>query len=173
MPADTPTIATWAAHRGSARRMDSARQAVIARGGWARAQLDLKVVVRDAGGQCRCPQPALAYTFRKQEKPDLAEAFGRHYQTGRYKLNALSTKGLTSHIGEAYLMDRKPRAGRAASGEFGKNLRPTVSARNTKTLPRPWPLTAKPTPVSGRLKARSGAWVDRRPGASGRAASSS
>ncbi len=84
-------------------RMDAARQA-IARGGWARAQLDLKVVVRDEPGNADAHN-LLAYTYRKQEQPDLAKAF-EHYKTA-LKLNP-QHKGAHEYIGEAYLMDRKP-----------------------------------------------------------------
>jgi Tfp pilus assembly protein PilF len=97
--ADTPTITQPTVSE----RMDSARQA-IARGGWARAQLDLKVVVRDEPGNADAHN-LLAYTFRKQEKPDLAKAF-EHYKTA-LKLNP-QHKGAHEYIGEAYLMDRKP-----------------------------------------------------------------
>jgi len=97
--ADTPTITAPTVSE----RMDSARQA-IARGGWARAQLDLKVVVRDEPGNADAHN-LLAYTYRKQEKPDLAKAF-EHYKIA-LKLNP-QHKGAHEYIGEAYLMDRKP-----------------------------------------------------------------
>ncbi|NDD14434.1 MAG: hypothetical protein EB072_17765, partial [Betaproteobacteria bacterium] len=47
----------------------------------------------------------LAYTYRKQEKPNLPKAF-EHYKIA-LKLNP-SHKGAHEYIGEAYVMDRKP-----------------------------------------------------------------
>jgi Tfp pilus assembly protein PilF len=97
--ADTPTITAPTASE----RMATAREA-IARKGWSRAQYDLKLVLRDEPANADAHN-LLAYTFRKQDKPDLAQAF-EHYKTA-LKLNP-QHKGAHEYIGEAYLMDRKP-----------------------------------------------------------------
>jgi Tfp pilus assembly protein PilF len=47
----------------------------------------------------------LAYSYRKQDRPDLPRAF-EHYRTA-LKLNP-NHKGAHEYIGEAYLMDKKP-----------------------------------------------------------------
>ncbi|NBW51126.1 MAG: hypothetical protein EBR49_13770 [Betaproteobacteria bacterium] len=97
--ADTPTITAPTVSE----RMATAREA-IARKGWSRAQYDLKLVLRDEPGNADAHN-LLAYTLRKQDKPDLAQAFD-HYKTA-LKLNP-QHKGAHEYIGEAYLMDRKP-----------------------------------------------------------------
>jgi Tfp pilus assembly protein PilF len=84
-------------------RMAVARES-IARKGWSRAQYDLKLVLRDEPGNADAHN-LLAYTYRKQDKPDLVQAF-EHYKTA-LKLNP-QHKGAHEYIGEAYLMDRKP-----------------------------------------------------------------
>ncbi|MFY8042684.1 MAG: hypothetical protein ACOVOD_07130, partial [Rhodoferax sp.] len=47
----------------------------------------------------------LAYSYRKQDKPDLPKAF-EHYKIA-LQLNP-KHKGAHEYIGEAYLMDRQP-----------------------------------------------------------------
>ena len=97
--ADTPTLSTPTASE----RLASARQA-IERKGWSRAQLDLRSVVRDEPDNADAHN-LLAYTYRKQEKPNLSKAF-EHYRIA-LKINPLH-KGAHEYIGEAYVMDRKP-----------------------------------------------------------------
>lgn len=97
--ADTPTLSTPTASE----RLASARQA-IERKGWSRAQLDLRSVVRDEPDNADAHN-LLAYTHRKQEKPNLSKVF-EHYRIA-LKINPLH-KGAHEYIGEAYVMDRKP-----------------------------------------------------------------
>jgi Tfp pilus assembly protein PilF len=97
--ADTPTYTPPTVSE----RMDSARQA-IDRKGWSRAQNDLKSVVSEEPGNADAHN-LLAYTYRKQAKPDLPKAF-EHYKIA-LKLNP-QHRGAHEYIGEAYLMDRKP-----------------------------------------------------------------
>jgi Tfp pilus assembly protein PilF len=97
--ADTPTLSSPTASE----RLASARQA-IERKGWSRAQLDLRSVVRDEPDNADAHN-LLAYTYRKQEKPNLSKAF-EHYRIA-LKINPLH-KGAHEYIGEAYVMDRKP-----------------------------------------------------------------
>jgi Tfp pilus assembly protein PilF len=97
--ADTPTITQPTTDE----RLASARQA-IQRQGWSQAQYDLKVAVRDEPANADAHN-LLAYTYRKQSRPDLAKAF-EHYKIA-LKLNPLH-KGAHEYIGEAYLMDKKP-----------------------------------------------------------------
>jgi len=97
--ADTPTVSTPTASE----RLASARQ-FIERKGWSRAQLDLRSLVRDEPDNADAHN-LLAYTYRKQEKPNLPKAF-EHYRIA-LKLNPFH-KGAHEYIGEAYLMDRKP-----------------------------------------------------------------
>lgn len=94
-------------------RMESARQA-IARGGWARAQYDLKVVVRDEPGNADAHN-LLAFTYRKQMKPDFAKAL-EHYKTA-LRLDPMH-KGAHEYIGEAYLALRKPELARMHLSEL-------------------------------------------------------
>ena len=84
-------------------RMGSAREA-IDRKGWSRAQYDLKSVVGDEPGNADAHN-LLAYTYRKQDRPDLPKAF-EHYKIA-LKLDP-QHKGAREYIGEAYLMDRQP-----------------------------------------------------------------
>jgi Tfp pilus assembly protein PilF len=97
--ADTPTTAQPTTDE----RLASARQA-IQRQGWSQAQYDLKVAVREEPSNADAHN-LLAYTYRKQSRPDLAKAF-EHYKIA-LKLNP-QHKGAHEYIGEAYLMDKKP-----------------------------------------------------------------
>jgi Tfp pilus assembly protein PilF len=94
-PTDTPPTVS--------ERIAAARQA-IERKGWSRAQSELKIIVRDEPNDADAHN-LLAYTYRKQDKPNLAKAF-EHYKIA-LKLNP-NHKGAHEYIGEAYLMDRKP-----------------------------------------------------------------
>jgi tetratricopeptide (TPR) repeat protein len=96
---DTPTVVPPT----MGERMDSARQ-FIAQQGWSRAQFDLKAVVDSEPGNADAHN-LLAYTYRKQDIPDLARAF-EHYKTA-LQLNP-EHKGAHEYIGEAYLMARQP-----------------------------------------------------------------
>lgn len=84
-------------------RMKSARTA-IAQSDWRTARFETQKVVDEEPSNADAHN-LLAYTYRKQEKPDLAKAF-EHYKTA-LKLNP-QHKGAHEYIGEAYLMDRKP-----------------------------------------------------------------
>ena len=97
--ADTPTYTPPTVSE----RMGAAREA-IDRKGWSRAQYDLKSVVSDEPGNADAHN-LLAYTYRKQDKPDLPKAF-EHYKIA-LRLNP-EHRGAHEYIGEAYLMDRKP-----------------------------------------------------------------
>ena len=97
--ADTPTVVQPTGEE----RMVSARDA-IGRKGWSRAQFELLAVLRDNPGNADAHN-LLAYSYRKQDKPDLPKAF-EHYKIA-LKLNP-KHKGAHEYIGEAYLMDRQP-----------------------------------------------------------------
>lgn len=98
--ADTPMVTTPTVSE----RMGSAREA-INRKGWSRAQYDLKSVVVDEPGNADAHN-LLAYTYRKQNRPDLPKAF-EHYKIA-LKLDP-QHKGAHEYIGEAYLMNRQPK----------------------------------------------------------------
>ena len=84
-------------------RMKAAREA-IAKSDWRVAQDQTQRVIADEPGNADAHN-LLAYSYRKQERPDLARAFA-HYQTA-LRLNP-QHKGAHEYIGEAYLMDGKP-----------------------------------------------------------------
>lgn len=96
---DTPTVVqpTFDEHMASAR-------SAIERKGWSRAQWDLLAALRE-NPQHADAHNLLAYTYRKQDTPDLPKAF-KHYKTA-LQLNP-QHKGAHEYIGEAYLMDRQP-----------------------------------------------------------------
>jgi Tfp pilus assembly protein PilF len=71
---------------------------------WPAAVKELKVVVQEEPGNADAHN-LLAYSFRKQAKPDLPMAF-EHYRKA-LKLNP-NHKGAHEYIGEAYLLDHKP-----------------------------------------------------------------
>jgi Tfp pilus assembly protein PilF len=91
---DAPTVAE---------RMSNAREAIKAKD-WKRALAELKVAVRDEPRNADAHN-LLAYSYRKQAKPDLPNAF-EHYNIA-LKLNP-NHRGAHEYLGEAYLMDRKP-----------------------------------------------------------------
>lgn len=84
-------------------RMKAAREA-IAKSDWRNANYQMQQVVSDEPGNADAHN-LLAYTYRKQDKPDLPKAF-EHYKIA-LKLNPRH-RGAHEYIGEAYLMDRKP-----------------------------------------------------------------
>lgn len=84
-------------------RMKAAREA-IAKSDWRVAKFETQQVISDEPGNADAHN-LLAYSYRKQNKPDLAKAF-EHYKIA-LKLNP-QHKGAHEYIGEAYLMDRKP-----------------------------------------------------------------
>nr|WP_315464107.1 tetratricopeptide repeat protein [uncultured Rhodoferax sp.] len=84
-------------------RMKSAR-AAIAQGDWRTAKFETQKVV-DAEPSNADAHNLLAYSYRKQQTPNLAKAF-EHYQRA-LQLNP-QHRGAHEYIGEAYLMDRKP-----------------------------------------------------------------
>ena len=97
--ADTPTEPEPSA----AQRMEAGRSAVQAKN-WSAAITEFKAAVKEEPRNADAHN-LLAYSFRKQAKPDLAKAF-EHYHTA-LKLNP-DHKGAHEYIGEAYLMDKKP-----------------------------------------------------------------
>lgn len=84
-------------------RMASAR-AAIAKADWRTAKFETQQVVAEEPGNADAHN-LLAFSYRKQDKPDLPKAF-EHYNIA-LKLNP-QHKGAHEYIGEAYLMDRKP-----------------------------------------------------------------
>ena len=96
---DTPTVVQPTGEE----RMVSARDA-IGRKGWSRAQFELLAVLRDNPRNADAHN-MLAYSYRKQDKPDLPKAF-EHYKIA-LQLNP-SHRGAHEYIGEAYLADRQP-----------------------------------------------------------------
>jgi Tfp pilus assembly protein PilF len=96
-------------------RMVSAREA-IGRKGWIRAQYDLKAALRDDPGNADAHN-LLAYTYRRQDKPDLPKAF-EHY--GMALQLDPRHKGAHEYIGEAYLMVRKPEMAESHLAELEK-----------------------------------------------------
>jgi Tfp pilus assembly protein PilF len=96
---DTPTNNEPSA----AARMATARTAIQAKN-WPAAITELKAAVKDEPRNADAHN-LLAYSFRKQAKPDLPQAF-EHYRIA-LKLNP-DHKGAHEYIGEAYLMDKKP-----------------------------------------------------------------
>jgi Tfp pilus assembly protein PilF len=83
--------------------MATARTAIQAKN-WPAAITELKAAVKDEPRNADAHN-LLAYSFRKQAKPALPQAF-EHYRIA-LKLNP-DHKGAHEYIGEAYLMDKKP-----------------------------------------------------------------
>jgi Tfp pilus assembly protein PilF len=84
-------------------RMSTARDAIKANK-WQPAIAELRIAVRDEPKNADAHN-LLAYSYRKQAKPDLAKAF-EHYKIA-LQLDP-KHKGAHEYIGEAYLMDKKP-----------------------------------------------------------------
>ncbi len=84
-------------------RMSNARDSIKANK-WQPAIAELRIAVREEPKNADAHN-LLAYSYRKQAKPDLAKAF-EHYKIALQ----LDPKHLGAHeyIGEAYLMDKKP-----------------------------------------------------------------
>jgi Flp pilus assembly protein TadD len=97
--ADTPSPAQPTASE----RMSNARDAIKANK-WQAAIAELRIAVRDEPKNADAHN-LLAYSYRKQAKPDLSKAF-EHYNAA-LKLDP-KHKGAHEYIGEAYLMDKKP-----------------------------------------------------------------
>jgi Tfp pilus assembly protein PilF len=97
--ADTPSTAQPTVSE----RMNTARDAIKANK-WQPAIAELRIAVRDEPKNADAHN-LLAYSYRKQAKPDLAKAF-EHYNIA-LKLDP-KHKGAHEYIGEAYLMDKKP-----------------------------------------------------------------
>jgi Flp pilus assembly protein TadD len=97
--ADTPSVAQPTVSE----RMQNARDAIKANK-WQPAIAELRIAVRDEPKNADAHN-LLAYSYRKQAKPDLAKAF-EHYNIA-LKLDP-KHKGAHEYIGEAYLMDKKP-----------------------------------------------------------------
>ena len=96
---DTPTDTRPTA----VQRMAAATSAIQAKS-WALAITELKAAVKEDPRNADAHN-LLAFSYRKQSKPDLPTAF-EHYRMA-LKLNP-NHKGAHEYIGEAYLMDNKP-----------------------------------------------------------------
>ena len=101
--ADTVFTLEPAATPAKQDRMGAAREAVKAKD-WKKSIAELTLAVKDQPGNADAHN-LLAYSHRKQAKPDLPKAF-EHYNIA-LKLNP-NHKGANEYIGEAYLMDKKP-----------------------------------------------------------------
>jgi Flp pilus assembly protein TadD len=97
--ADTPSSAVPTVNE----RMDNARESIKANK-WQLAIAELRITVREEPKNADAHN-LLAYSYRKQAKPDLARAF-EHYKIA-LQLDP-KHKGAHEYIGEAYLMDKKP-----------------------------------------------------------------
>jgi Tfp pilus assembly protein PilF len=97
--ADTPASAQPTVNE----RLQNARDHIKANK-WQPAIAELRIAVRDEPKNADAHN-LLAYSFRKQAKPDLAKAF-EHYKIA-LQLDP-KHKGAHEYIGEAYLMDKKP-----------------------------------------------------------------
>ena len=86
-----------------AERMANARNA-IKTSNWRAAMAELNVAIKEEPRNADAHN-LLAYSYRKQAKPDLAKAF-EHYNIA-LKLDP-KHRGAHEYIGEAYLMDKKP-----------------------------------------------------------------
>lgn len=95
MPAMDPPAAND--HMGDARKAIQAKN-------WGAAVTELKIAVREEPRNADAHN-LLAYSYRKQAKPDLPKAF-EHYGIA-LQLNP-NHRGAHEYIGEAYLMDKKP-----------------------------------------------------------------
>jgi Tfp pilus assembly protein PilF len=95
--------------------MGDARIAIQARN-WSTAQAELKLVIREEPRNADAHN-LLAFSYRKQAKPDLAKAF-EHYNIA-LRLNP-NHRGAHEYIGEAYLMDKKPVEAEKHLAELGK-----------------------------------------------------
>ncbi len=84
-------------------RMSNARDSIKANK-WQPAIAELRLAVREEPKNADAHN-LLAYSYRKQAKPDLAKAF-EHYKIA-LQLDP-KHKGAHEYIGEAYLMDKKP-----------------------------------------------------------------
>lgn len=84
-------------------RMGNARDSIKANK-WQPAIAELRIAVREEPKNADAHN-LLAYSYRKQAKPDLAKAF-EHYKIA-LQLDP-KHKGAHEYIGEAYLMDKKP-----------------------------------------------------------------
>lgn len=97
--ADIPTVNVPTV----AERMSNARSA-IKNSNWSTAIAELKVAIKDEPRNADAHN-LLAYSYRKQPKPDLPKAF--EYYNIALKLDP-KHRGAHEYIGEAYLMDKKP-----------------------------------------------------------------
>ncbi len=102
--------AAYAADTGStsaeptaAERLDKGR-AAIAKKDWRNAISELRSAVRADPGSADAHN-LLAYSYRKQAKPELEKAF-EHYRAA-LKIDP-KHKGAHEYIGEAYLMNKEP-----------------------------------------------------------------
>jgi Tfp pilus assembly protein PilF len=87
----------------AAERLDKGR-AAIAKKDWRQAIAELRASVRADPGSADAHN-LLAYSYRKQAKPELDKAF-EHYRAA-LKIDP-KHKGAHEYIGEAYLMNKEP-----------------------------------------------------------------
>ncbi len=118
----------WAADTGTssaeptaAERMESGRKLIEAKN-WRGAVAELRLAVRADPGSADAHN-LLAYSYRKQAKPELDKAF-EHYRAA-LKIDP-KHKGAHEYIGEAYLMAHKP-------AEAAKHLSSLESICGNKT----------------------------------------
>ena len=97
--ADVPTVAVPTV----AERMSNARNAIKINN-WRAAMAELNVAIKEEPRNADAHN-LLAYSYRKQARPDLPKAF-EHYNIA-LKLDP-KHRGAHEYIGEAYLMDKKP-----------------------------------------------------------------
>lgn len=97
--ADVPTVAVPTV----AERLSNARSA-IKTSNWRAALAELNVAVKEEPRNADAHN-LLAYSYRKQARPDLPKAF-EHYNIA-LKLDP-KHRGAHEYIGEAYLIDKKP-----------------------------------------------------------------
>ena len=105
LAADIVTMppARQAATLAKADHMAVARDAIKAKD-WKKSVAELTVAVKEQPGNADAHN-LLAFSYRKQASPDLAQAF-EHYKVA-LKLNP-NHKGAHEYIGEAYLIDKNP-----------------------------------------------------------------
>lgn len=96
---DRPDIGTLAANE-----LLAAGREAVARADWRQAQVGLREAVREDPTNADAHN-LLAYTYRKQSKPDLAKAF-EHYKAA-LTINP-QHRGAHEYIGEAYLRAGQP-----------------------------------------------------------------
>jgi Flp pilus assembly protein TadD len=108
--ADKPTVSPSVDDRLHAARLHIQAQR------WAAAKAELLIAAREEPNNADTHN-LLGYTFRKQERPELANAFA-HYKRA-LQLDP-KHKGAHEYVGEAYLMDNNPTAAERHLAELEK-----------------------------------------------------